>query len=255
MRRHRFSDEQGKQASWMDTYGDMVTLLLTFFVMLFSMSNLDAAKFRQAALSIQGALGIKYQGPTISNELNVTDYPEESIEDIDAILGEIEDMEKIYTQMKEYIEINRLGNYIEISKEQPGVLIRFKDNILFDSGKADIKDDSKQILSYIVDILNEFNKDIRVEGHTDNVPINNFMFPSNWELSTQRAVNVIKYFIEEKTISPLKLSAVGYGEYHPISDNSTIAGRQANRRVDIVILKTNVEEEISVKEEEDLNDE
>ena len=141
-------------------------------------------------------------------------------------------------------------NKFDIMKERNVLMyeIEFYEN---SEGFSEIKEYIMQLR-----VISEFNKDIRVEGHTDNIPINSFQFPSNWELSTQRAVNVIKYFIEEKTIDASRLSAVGYGEYHPIADNVTFEGRQANRRVDIVILKSNLVNEISsVKEVKKLNDE
>ncbi|MDK2798575.1 MAG: chemotaxis protein MotB [Clostridiales bacterium] len=261
MRLRRNSEEVKPGApQWMNTYGDMVTLLLTFFVMLFAMSSIDAAKFEQIIHSIQGSLGINYGATSISKETMVTqgekEYPDldDFVKNINTPSGlsdtlqEMEEMEEIYFKLKTYIEENNLEHSVEITKDKPGLLIRFKDNVLFDSGKADLKIDAKDILKYIAGMLKEVNKDIRVEGHTDNVPINTAKFPSNWELSTQRAVNVLKYFIEERGIDPTRLSAVGYGEYHPVADNSTEEGRQQNRRVDIVILKTYVVDEISSDE-------
>ena len=93
----------------------------------------------------------------------------------------------------------------------------------------------------IGEILKQYDRSIRVEGHTDNVPMNTFLYPSNWELSTARAVNVVKFLIEEVGISPVRLSAAGYGEYHPIADNDTAENRQKNRRVDVVILRNSFE--------------
>ncbi|MBZ4645868.1 MAG: chemotaxis protein MotB [Petroclostridium sp.] len=258
MSRRRNSEEVKKGApEWMNTYGDMVTLLLTFFIMLFAMSTIDVQKFEQIIHSIQGSLGVNYGGTSVSKDKLATegqeDYPDlqDFVKNINSpggmseVLKEAQDMEKIYFQVKAYIDKNNLGDSVEITRDKPGLLIRFKDNVLFDSGKADLKEDSKKILKYIAGMLNEFTQDIRVEGHTDNVPIHTPQFPSNWELSTQRAVNVLKYFIEENGFNPVRLSAVGYGEYHPVADNSTEAGRRQNRRVDIVILKTYVADEIS----------
>ncbi|MGE4282488.1 MAG: flagellar motor protein MotB [Clostridia bacterium] len=253
--------EEGKNGSpaWMNTYADMVTLLLTFFVLLFAMSTVDTQKFQQIIKSIQGSLGVNYGATSITRETLAAEgednYPEldEFVKKISIPGGisdavkDAQDMEKLFFQLKAYVDKNNLGDSIEITKEEPGLLIRFKDNVLFDSGKADLKSESNKILKYIAGMLNEFNKDIRVEGHTDNLPIRTAQFQDNWDLSAKRATNVLRFFIDEGRISPTRLSAVGYGEFHPVSDNSTDAGRRQNRRVDIVISKEYVVEDISAE--------
>ena len=140
--------------------------------------------------------------------------------------------------MNDFIRENNLEKSVTLVLDERGLLIRLLDATLFDSGKAEIKDEAKYIIEKISDVIKESGKSIRIEGHTDNVPINTGKYPSNWELSTARAVNVLKYLIELKDIEPWRLSAVGYGEYHPIDTNDAVDGRQKNRRVDIMILKT-----------------
>jgi chemotaxis protein MotB len=130
---------------------------------------------------------------------------------------------------------------VDVQLEAKGLVIRFKDNVLFDSGSADIKVASYDILDFLGELLNsdEFiNEQIRVEGHTDNVPIRTSLYPTNWELSTHRASNVVKFFIERAKMLPDRLSASGYSEYHPIATNETAEGRASNRRVDIVVIKS-----------------
>jgi len=254
MRRRRKEEVKQGAPEWMNTYGDMVTLLLTFFVMLFAMSTIEEYKFSdlrqslQAALgNIQGSVGINYGGSTVTDG-DMIGRGEEKIPNLEEItttleairtakMNAIDEMTRVYTQVKQYLEEHDLGEVVEIIEENQGILIRFKDNVLFDSGKAVIKENAKIILNDMAKILGQINKSIRVEGHTDNRPINTPQFPSNWELSTQRAVNVLKYFIEVNGLAPERLSAVGYGEYHPVADNATEEGRQKNRRVDIVILR------------------
>jgi len=270
MRRRRAEEVKKGAPEWMNTYGDMVTLLLTFFIMLFAMSTIEDSKFNDIIQSIQsslgsyeGAIGLLNGGTSINNSNIIGDGEEvdPNLEQITAVLenirtGQVDsnigqnDMESIYYQVKDYLENNNLSEEIVIIQEDKGLLIRFKDNVLFDSGKAVIKENAKVILNNIANILNEVDRDIRVEGHTDNRPINTPQFPSNWELSTQRAVNVLKYFIEINGIAPARLSAVGYGEYHPIADNSTEEGRQKNRRVDIVILRESTVERSTVEQGE-----
>ncbi|WHH58942.1 OmpA family protein [Petroclostridium sp. X23] len=261
MRRNRNADEAKKGSpEWMNTYGDMVTLLLTFFVLLFAMSTIDTQKFEQIIKSIQGSLGINYGATSVTKETLATEgddnYPEldDFVNNVTTpggmsdISQDAQDMEKLFFELKTYIDKNNLGDSVEITKEKPGLLIRFKDNVLFDSGKADLKADAKNILKYIAGMLNAVSKDIRVEGHTDNLPIRTSQFQDNWDLSAKRATNVLRYFIEEGDIEPTRLSAVGYGEYHPVAENSTEIGRRQNRRVDIVILKSYIIDEISSEE-------
>jgi chemotaxis protein MotB len=109
---------------------------------------------------------------------------------------------------------------------------------LFDSGKADLKSEAIRLLDKIAPVLKQSQRPIRVEGHTDNVPIHTKEFPSNWELSTARAVNVLRYLVEKHEIPPQIISAAGYGEYHPIVPNDTAQNRSRNRRVEIIILSS-----------------
>ncbi|HHV17302.1 MAG TPA: OmpA family protein, partial [Thermoanaerobacterales bacterium] len=138
------------------------------------------------------------------------------------------------------IDENNLGG-IQVNLDERGLLIRFVEGVLFDSGKANIKNDARAILDKLAPLLIESHRQIRIEGHTDNLPINTREFPSNWELSTARAVNVIKYMIEEHNFSPYILSAAGYGEYRPVAPNDSVKNRALNRRVDIIILKSTSE--------------
>ncbi len=222
---------------WMTTYGDMVTLLMAFFVMLFAFSNIDAQKFEQVMQSFQGSAGILSGGVTVNqNDLIFEALPESSSTSVQQVQDNLEVLKET---IEDYIELKELEAEISVEFDTRGLIIRFKDNALFDSGSANLKASSVEILSFIGQLLKneEFaDRSIRVEGHTDNVPISTARFPSNWELSTTRSTNVIKFFINEALIAPKRLSASGYGEYYPIADNATAEGRAKNRRVDIVIL-------------------
>ncbi len=228
--------------AWMTTYGDMVTLLMAFFVMLFAFSNIDAKKFEQVMQSFQGSAGILSGGKSVDdNDLIFQALPEssETIVDIDSIAQMEKSLEKLKEKIEEYIEQNELDTEISIEFDSRGLVIRFKDNALFDSGKAEVKKTSEDVLYFLGDLLksDEFiSRAIRVEGHTDNVPIQTVRYPSNWELSTARSTNVVRFFISRVNIEPSRLSASGYSEYYPIADNSNAEGRAKNRRVDIVIL-------------------
>lgn len=238
-RRNRGGAGGSSVSEWMTTYSDLVTLLLCFFVLLFSFSVIDAKKFEAIIRSFQGSLSVLDSGKTIDEDQYISQALESS-----RLLREqqeAESMEWLYRQLDEYIQQNNLEGTVVLGVEERGLLIRFKDQVLFDSGKAVIRKDGEPIVQSIGEILKQNDRAIRVEGHTDNVPMHSLLYPSNWELSTARAVNVVKFFIEKVGIAPTRLSAAGYSEYHPIADNDTAENRQKNRRVDVVILRKSFE--------------
>ena len=231
MPRKRVEEQKTGAPEWMSTYGDMMTLLLCFFVLLFSFATLDVQKFQAIAQSMNGSLGVLDSGMTLSMEPLVNSFPADSPNE------EVEEFRQLYEQMSEYIKENNLESSITLRLDERGLLVRFMDDVLFESGKADLTPKAREIINKVSEIIRQNNKNIRVEGHTDNVPINTFRFPSNWELSTTRAVNVVKYLIEERGIEAKRMSASGYSDQHPVDDNDTSEGRQKNRRVDMVILR------------------
>lgn len=227
---------------WMATYGDLVTLLMCFFVLLFAFSNIDAQKFQAVMRSFQGSAGILSGGTSLSEAPYVFDgMPEDNTSAQDTV--QMDKLEAVKEEVEKYIEENNMQQSVQIELEDRGLVIRFKDNVLFDPGSAMIKSQSFGILQFLSDLLTTeelINEEIRVEGHTDNVPNISTQYPSNWELSTARATNVVRYFIEESGFAASRLSAAGYSEYHPIDTNDTSEGRSANRRVDIVVIKKQV---------------
>jgi chemotaxis protein MotB len=237
MRRRR-KREESNVGNWLTTYSDLVTLLLCFFVLLFSFSEIDAQKFRNIMSAFQGGTGVLEGGTTLEINENL-----ESLEG-DGVLEE--DLEKLKELLEEYADSVGLGTQITLSVEERGLVIRFMDNVLFDSGKADLKPESIEILKSIAEILNRDDfKDrlIKVEGHTDTDPIiYSVKFPTNWELSATRATNVLRYLVEEENIDGSRISSSGYSFYRPIAPNDTRENKTKNRRVDIVILKSYYEE-------------
>ena len=195
MRNYKETDTKNNGApAWMTTYGDMVTLVLTFFIMLFSFSTIDATKWQELVAALSGNPAVMEGGKTID------EFPLESSSLIAEQLKSIEkidDFERLYISLKEYIEENELDAYVEVTKSETEILIRFLDNVLFELGKADIKEEALTILDRVANALYEYQEIInmvRIEGHTDNLPINTVMFPSNWELSVARAVNVLDIY-------------------------------------------------------------
>lgn len=225
---------------YMSTYGDLVTLLMCFFVLLFAMSSTDAQKFEALMVSFQGSAGILPGGTSMSeSRMQFEGMPEKNQSSAQTV--KLESMEKLKEELQKEVGKGKLSKDVQMEIEVRGLVIRLPDNVLFDSGSAEIKTEALTSLNTIGQVLNrkEYGSSmIRVEGHTDNVPINSFRYPSNWELSTARSTNVIKYLIASIKMNSERLSASGYGEYHPIASNADATGRSKNRRVDIVVLSS-----------------
>lgn len=241
-------DEEGSPA-WMTTYADMITLVLTFFVLLFSFSTIDALKWKEIVSSLSGTPFVTIQaldpGGTIPAAIEVDDdvvaatpVPTKSPEE-EARNVEIKDkFNQLYAKIKNHIEDNNLQYILNVESQEDAILIRMSDSALFDDGKDNIKPDSEIILLEICEILQEYEsliRRIRVEGHTDNNPIRSAKFRSNWHLASSRADNIVLYFIKVMDIAPAKLEGASKGEYHPIASNETAEGRAKNRRVDFII--------------------
>lgn len=145
--------------------------------------------------------------------------------------------ENLSDKLGDLIRENNYGGSVSLIENERGITIRILDDILFPSGKAVISPGSKNILQEISEVIKELPNDIRIEGHTDNVPIHNSEYPSNWHLSVQRATNTAYFLMNQEGMFPEKISIVGYSEYKPVASNATVEGRELNRRVDIVILK------------------
>ncbi|NLK97226.1 MAG: OmpA family protein [Epulopiscium sp.] len=243
----RKPEEEVKQGApeWMNTYGDMVTLLLTFFILLFSMSTVDIAKFRAFINSMEGSIGILPGGSTIGDGSEIGNGINQ-LPDLEKLLSEttekmnlksLEELKKMHSDLENYIQENNLTEKVDAKLGDYYVTLTFKDGVLFDTGKANLKPEAIEVLDKLGIQLSKYpNNRIRFEGHTDNVPIRTAQFPSNWELSAARAIAVAKYYIDELSFNPKQFSTEGFGEYSPIADNSTAEGRAKNRRVEIKIL-------------------
>lgn len=259
-KKNKFEDEPEASQSWLITYSDLVTLLLTFFVLLFSMATIDAQKFEEIAYSLRSAFQHNSNGEEFNVnsgediikmfEENYTSDDESSQNNDPAMRKEQEQkiieaaktieakkLQKVKEKLEEEIERLNLGNYVKVIEEKHLIILRLDSVILFDLGKADIKPSGREILEKLGSMLKELDNEIMVQGHTDNLPINTALFPSNWELSTKRATNVVRFLIETCGLDPAKLTATGNAEYKPIRPNDSEENRQKNRRIDIVIDK------------------
>jgi len=205
---------------WMTTFGDSMSLLLTFFVMLFSVTALNETKVRQGLGSLKGALGGIAEG-TMKESV----VPQEG-----------DQMQKIAKEMEEYIASQGLGEEISVTSSPERITINLKSPILFDLGKDNLKESALPVLDKIASLIKDIPNEINVEGHTDNLPIHTERFPSNWELSAARAISVANYLIQ-KGISPERIGVIGYADTRPLFPNDTAEHRALNRRVEILILR------------------
>jgi len=218
----RNTEEGG--GKWLTTFNDMVTLLLTFFVLILSMADTDSGKVKEMCRSVQDAFGMLQWGElTGVRAFTPFIYPGGN-----QILT--------YERKKEELA-DRLNDItgIDATVTKDGVSIIMGEKVLFETAKANFEGRGQAVLEKFIFILKEADCQIRVEGHTDNVPISNEYFASNWELSTARAIALIKYFINDGSISPDKLSAAGYADARPRFANVSESNRAFNRRVEIVL--------------------
>ena len=241
---HEEEHENGER--WLLTYSDLVTLLMIFFIIMYAMSTVDSQKYSQLAQSLGTAMG---NGSIVGNgsgwvntgnggNSNINTTVNNEPVDIKQPSDEQNYLENIKGELNKYLNENGLTNSVVVDITDRGLAIMLKDSIMFDSGRADIKNEAIETMIRIGMILNKIDSYIRVEGHTDNIPINNKQFNSNWQLSATRAVNVVQLLIDKAEIQPGKISAVGYGEYRPITDNSSNEGRAKNRRVEILVINS-----------------
>ncbi|BAQ08732.1 flagellar motor protein motB [Bacillus sp. OxB-1] len=237
-RKKKSHDEHGVDESWLLPYSDLLTLLLALFIVLFASSSIDEAKFTQMTTVFNeifdGGKGVMEQAapttvPVPKDSVDVNEENNSYLED-QRSLGEIQD------RLDNYIAVHELENQFETKLTDEGLLVTIRDSILFSPGKADLKPEYRGLADDIAELLVfDRPRQIVITGHTDNLPMNNAEFSSNWELSVMRAVNFLKILMESDKIDPLLLSAKGYGEYHPIAPNDTAEGRSKNRRVEVLI--------------------
>lgn len=257
MARKKKEESSGGIAGWYATFGDLMNLLLCFFVLLFSMSNVDADKYEQVVASFansfsifsSGGSAVVGEGQMISSgatQLNALDeYFNDTGKNADGDDSDkyeelekekLAESEKMAENIEATAKANGINDQVEIDFNSQYVSLTLNGALLFDSGESKIKEEAIPIVSRIGDILLTYTDNIiEVEGHTDNVPIHNSKYENNNVLSTFRALSVAEYLIEEKGINPEYLKYSGRGEYVPVADNSTAEGRARNRRVEIKI--------------------
>ncbi len=225
MARKKNKDEGGGAPAWLVTYSDLVTLLLTFFVLLLSMANMDKVKFHDALGSLKGAFGL-------SGSIHKTDITKPQV--ISFAPMDDDYTSRLYQKINTVLTRLRIDKDIDLVKDRGAVVLRVKESILFDSGSTVLKPAAYPILRKIATLIRPLPLNMRIEGHTDDLPSANPQF-SNWDLSVQRAVSTLKFFASENIIPLERMAAVGYGDQHPVVPNTSKEQRLLNRRVEFVL--------------------
>ncbi|RFU67928.1 flagellar motor protein MotB [Peribacillus saganii] len=247
-KKHQHHEEHVDE-SWLIPYADLLTLLLALFIVLFASSSIDAKKFEQMSnvfnQVFNGGTGVMdYEAPVPDPSSSSADKQEKTAEtfakddDGKGNFGQQEQKElaEIQARVNQYIQKNQLTDRIGTNLTEEGLLLTIRDNVLFESGSAEVKEIHKGISKEISELLvMDPPRNIVISGHTDNVPIETYQFRSNWDLSVMRAVNFMKIMLENKKLDPVWFSATGFGEFKPIASNDTASGKSNNRRVEVLI--------------------
>ncbi|MHB0868158.1 MAG: OmpA family protein [Chloroflexota bacterium] len=222
---------------WLLTYSDMITLLLAFFVIMYGISSADAKKFTKFSVAMKKAfnVGVLEGSPSASvldQTMGISAEPG-SPEELSAAAMELE---TVYNEMGSLLEDEMLADRVSVNVRPEGVAISVSGNLLFASGRADLRPDALKLLQAVGKILTTLPNPVRIEGHTDDIPPSGTEYPSNWELSGARAVAVVRYLTEIEGIDASRLSAVAYAQFQPVASNDTARSRAKNRRSEILIL-------------------
>jgi chemotaxis protein MotB len=234
MARHRKHEEHENHERWAIPYGDLVTLLLAFFVVMYSISQVNEGKYRVVSDSLNAA----FRGePTTIAPIQIG---QPAATTLAAPIVQLPNdmklmaMRQLAGQAEQAMAPLIMQGLVDVQSRDGKLTIAIRSDILFASGQASLSAEAQPVITLLGEVLAGFAVDIRVEGHTDNVPVAAGQYASNWELSAARAVSVVKLLIADG-VAPARLSAVGYGEFHPALPNSTPDGRNANRRVVLAV--------------------
>lgn len=264
-KKRKSHDEEHIDETWLIPYADLLTLLLALFIVLFASSQVDSQKFQQIGQSLNAAFTGNFS--FFENTEIITD--EELIAGIDKdknkdrakeeeknkdqtktkeemtaeeiaerMIQESQELEQLQTELNQFIQENGLTNELETVLDNQQLRIIIRDKALYRSGSAVVEDDAQYLAAAISSLLAQYPEyEVIVAGHTDNIPISNAQFRSNWDLSAVRALNFMKLMLENNELQPERFSTSGHGEYRPIDTNDTLDGRSANRRVEVSIIR------------------
>jgi len=263
-KRHKRSEDEAFNESWLIPYADILTLLLALFIVLFASSTIDTTRFKAMMdsfnLVLTGGHSLMDVGTIVpvGEELGLTRISgnrsglsaeiagsgKNTKEDRLAaelerrIREETAQLEQLKQSLDAYIAENELTSQLSTELNNMQLVLRISDNALFASGSAEVREEGRKLALAIADMLTAYPQyDVVVSGHTDNVPIHNERFRDNWDLSAARALNFMKILLGNKELDPARFSSIGYGEYRPVADNDTPEGRARNRRVEVSIIR------------------
>ena len=241
-RRRKRHEEHSNHERWLVSYADFITLLFAFFVTLYAISQVDAKKMTTLAQSMQAAFDTRTFDAG-SRKLSLSEGITPGFEQLKLIepanpmlAGPDLSLQQVRGIVQQRLVKEDSLDRVRLTQDRRGLVISLSEAGFFDSGAATMKDSSLRVLDAIADSVLQVPNQIRIEGHTDNTPIHTEQFPSNWELSTARATQVIAYLTRRFPFQASRLSAAGYGEHRPVAKNATPEGRALNRRVDLVVL-------------------
>ena len=254
--RRKKRPEHSNHERWLVSYADFITLLFAFFVVLYASAQVDKRKIGKLAMAIQqgfAQMGV-FEGAGQKPAVLAPDQsgPELPVTRSHEPLGSLEPLAQeppadhpnlagVQRRMQAALALQIRARTVSISSTKEGIVVSLRELGFFDSGSTALQPSALLALDEFVKVAGPLQARIRIEGHTDNIPIHNGRFDSNWELSTARATEIIKLFITRYGITPDRLSASGYGEYYPVASNDNPQGRAMNRRVDLVILNSNAD--------------
>lgn len=234
MRGKKQHHEEHVDETWLLPYSDMLTLLLALFIVMFAMSKVDNTKLKQMSqqfnVIFSGGNGVLSGGKGNGGQGSGTGTEKNNVVEQDKMVA-------IKNALDQSIKSNGYADKVKTELNGEGLSISIQDTVAFNSGEADVLERFNPVLLQISNMIRDLDNEIRISGHTDNVPISNKKFRSNWDLSYMRASNVMNLLVGAGRVSPDKFSIQAYGEYRPKYDNSTADGRAKNRRVDILIVR------------------
>src|SRR6266568_5651099 len=240
-RRHKGGHGDGGHENaerWLLTYADLITLLMVFFVVLYSMSQADSTKFKRISAALQQAFNVDVlQGQSATSISDGASTPSPPVDDLISAT-EVPQTTRLKAKIDSIIDGATQAPDVTVGTDREGVVIRLSGSYLFDSGRAELKPNSFAVLDAIAGELRVAPNDIRIDGHTDSTPIDSPRYPTNWELSVARALAVTRYLTESDGLPSGRLMAAGFGEYRPLVPNDTREHRAMNRRVEIHLLST-----------------
>jgi len=252
MARKKEPEKAANHERWLVSYADFITLLFAVFVTLYAMSQTDKKKVEQVAASYRSAFGVTTGAssgkpqlinktdmmpiPSMKAQLKNVEKPKTKGDGTLKMQATKKDFKEILVSLEKFLSEKKAQDKVQIEITKRGLVISLKEAGFFDSGSATVKPASFELLAKMAETLLPYGNQISFEGHTDNIPMRSATFQSNWELSTARATNLARFFMDRHGLNPEKIAVTGYGEYRPVADNATEEGRKQNRRVDLVLL-------------------